>query len=174
MPVARAASSASESPVSNGARPGTCSAYSSLARSFVPITSTVSRSDAAAISSACSIARGVSTMAQREVWSGAPWAAIASTRARTSSADETFGTTIPSGPAAHAAARSSACHSVSAPLTRMVTSRRPYAPDAAAAHAASRAAGFASGATASSRSRISASHGIVFAFSSARSLEDGM
>src|SRR6478735_2652193 len=111
--------------------------YSSLARSFVPITSTVSRSDAAAISSACSIARGVSTMAQRDVWSGARWAAIASTRARTSSADETFGTTIPSGPAAQAAARSSACHSVSAPLTRMVTSRRPYAPDAAAAPAGS-------------------------------------
>ena len=39
----------------------------------MPITSTVSRSDAAAISSACSIARGVSTIAQSAVWSGAPW-----------------------------------------------------------------------------------------------------
>ena len=99
---------------------------------------------------------------------------MAEASARTSSADDTFGTTMPSGPAAQAAARSSACHSVSAPLTRIVTSRRPYSPEAAAAQAADRAAGFASGATASSRSRISASHGMDFAFSSARSLEAGM
>ena len=60
------------------------------------------------------------------------------------------------------------------PLTRMVTSRAPYSPDAAAAHAASRAAGLASGATASSRSRISPSQAIDFAFSRARSLDEGM
>ena len=99
---------------------------------------------------------------------------MAETSARTSSADDTLGTTMPSGPAAQAAARSSACHSVSAPLTRMVTSRRPYSPDAAAAQAAARAAVFASGATASSRSRIKPSQGIDFAFSRARSLEAGM
>ena len=80
---------------------------------------------AAAISSACNIARGVSTIAHKAVWSGAPCRSIAATRASTSSADETFGTTMPSGPAAHAAAKSSACHWVSAPLTRIVTSRRP-------------------------------------------------
>src|SRR5215210_7245747 len=51
VPVARAASSASDRPVSSGARPGTCSANSSLARSLVPITSTDRRSEAAAISS---------------------------------------------------------------------------------------------------------------------------
>ena len=69
---------------------------------------------------------------------------------------------------------SAACHSVPIPLIRMVTSRAPYSPEAAAAHAASRAAGFASGATASSRSRISPSQGIDFAFSSARSFDEGM
>ena len=50
------------------------------------------------------------------------------------------------------------------------------APDAkpAAREAACAAAGLASGATASSRSRISASQAMVLAFSSARSLDDGM
>ena len=106
--------------------------------------------------------------------SGAPCFSIAATSARTASAESTFGTTIASGPAAHAAAMSASCHSVSAPLIRMVSSRRPYSPDCTAAHAASRAAGLASGATASSRSRISPSQGIVLAFSSARSLDEGM
>ena len=140
----------------------------------MPITSTVSRSEAAAISSACSMAYGVSTIAQSLVCSGASWPAIASTRRSTSSAEFTLGTTIASGPAAHAASRSSACHSVSTPLTRMVSSRAPYSPEAAAAHAASRAATLASGATASSRSRISPSQAIDLAFSSARSLDEGM
>ena len=62
------------SPVSSGWRPGTCSAYSSLARSLVPMTSTASRSEADAISSACSIAYGVSTIAHSFVCSGAPCA----------------------------------------------------------------------------------------------------
>jgi hypothetical protein len=92
---------------------------------LVPITSTVSRSDAAAISSQCSIACGVSTIAQSSVRSGASKSAIASTSRRTASADPTLGTTIASGPAAHAAFTSSPCHSVSAPLTRIVSSRRP-------------------------------------------------
>ena len=126
------------------------------------------------MSSACNIAFGVSTIAQSLVCSGASLSAMASTSFRTASAESTLGTTIASGPAAQAAFRSSRCHSVSAPLIRMVTSRRPYSPDAAAAHAASRAASFESGATASSRSRIRPSQGIDFAFSSARSLDEGM
>ena len=140
----------------------------------MPITSTVSRACAEAISSAWSIASGVSTIAHNVVCSGASYDAIASARASTASALSTLGTTIASGPAAQAARRSSACHSVSAPLTRIVTSRAPYSPLAAAAQADSRAAGLASGATASSRSRMRASHGIDLAFSSARALDDGM
>ena len=49
-----------------------------------------------------------------------------------------------------------------------------HAADLVAAAAASRAAGLASGATASSRSRITASIGSVLAFSSALALELGM
>ena len=45
-----------------------------------------------------------------------------------------FGTTIAGGPAFATAATSSACHSVSSPFTRMVSSRRPYPPPATAAH----------------------------------------
>ena len=140
----------------------------------MPITRTVSRSLAEAISSQCSIAVGVSTIAHSVVRSGAPKVDRASTSARTSSAPFTFGTTIASGPAAHAARRSSSCQEVSAPLIRIVTSRVPYSPLATAAAADSRAAALASGATASSRSRIRPSHGIDFAFSNARSFEAGM
>ena len=120
-----------------------------------------------------STARGVSTIAQSAVRSGAPAASIARTSDRTSSAVLTLGTTMPSGPAAHTAARSSSCHGEPSPLTRMVSSRIPYAPEAAAAQASSRAGTFASGATASSRSRISPSTGRVLAFSRARSLDAG-
>src|SRR5690606_8326475 len=74
----------------------------------------------------------------------------------TSAAELIFGTTMPCGPALAACRRSASCHSVSSPLTRMVTSREPYSPEAAAAHTRSRASSLASGATASSRSRISA------------------
>ena len=56
----------------------------------------------------------------------------------------------------------------------MVSSRLPYSPDDAAATALGRAASLASGATASSRSKMIASAGIVLAFSSARSLAAGM
>ena len=139
----------------------------------MPITSTVSRSEADAISSACSIARGVSTIAQRRVRSGAPCRSIVSTRVRTAAAESTLGTTIASGPAAQAAARSSSCHAVPAPLTRIVSSRLPKPPDPAAAQADSRAPTFASGATASSRSRIRPSQGSVAALASARSLDAG-
>ncbi len=78
------------------------------------------------------------------------------------------------GPAAQAAARSASCHWVPIPLTRIVSSRRPYSPDAAAAQAFSRATSLASTPTASSRSRMRASTGSVLAFSRARSLELGM
>ena len=128
-----------------------------------------------AISSACSTATGVSTIAQSRVCSGAPGGLHGRDQSdaprRPSS---TLGTTIASGPAAAAAARSASCHCVPSPLTRIVSSRLPYSPDCTAAQAFSRAASFASGATASSRSRMSASTGRVFAFSSARSLELGM
>ena len=120
------------------------------------------------------IATGVSTMAHSFVCSGAPAASIAATSWCTSSALLTLGTTIAAGPALLAAAMSASCHSVPIPLTRIVTVRRPYSPLAAAAHAAFRADSFASGATASSRSRIRPSHAIDLAFSSARSLELGM
>jgi hypothetical protein len=141
---------------------------------LVPITNTVRRSEAAAICSACNMAYGVSTIAQSFVRSGASCAAIASTSRSTASAELTLGTTIASGPAAQAARRSSTCQSVSAPLTRTASSRLPYSPDVTAAQAESRAATLASGATASSRSRIRPSQGIDFAFSSARSLDEGM
>ncbi len=140
----------------------------------MPITRTASRSEAVAISRTLKIASGVSIIAQSRVWSGAPAHSSAVTSPRTWSAVSTLGTTIASGPAWAAATMSAECHSVLIPLMRIVSSRAPYSPDAAAAHAASRAAGLASGATASSRSRIRPSQGIDFAFSRARSLDDGM
>ena len=117
---------------------------------------------------------GVSTIAQIVIVSGAP---AASRRAEISSryaTELTFGMTTADAPEAAAAATSSAPHGVSSPLQRIVTSRLPYSPENAAATAFARAASFASGATASSRSKMSASHGIDFAFSSARSFDDGM
>ena len=69
---------------------------------------------------------------------------------------------------------SSANHSVSRPLTRIASSRLPYSPDCTAAATVARASAFLSGATESSVSRISASAGIVLAFSSARSFAPGM
>jgi len=76
--------------------------------------------------------------------------------------------------AAIAALRSSANHGVSMPLRRMNTSRVPKPPAFTVATTCSRAAAFASGATASSRSRMTPSTGNVFAFSSARAFEPGM
>ena len=92
----------------------------------------------------------------------------------TSAAESTFGTTIPDGPAAAAERRSSSAHSVSREFTRMVSSRSPYSPDAAAAATFSRAAAFMSGATESSVSKMMASVGRPLAFSSALSLAPGM
>ena len=174
MPAARAASSAVCRLGTIGARPGTCSAYSSLTRSLVPITKQLSRCDPRAIARASRMAIGVSIIAQSVVWSGAPYLSRASTSWATSAALLTLGTTTASGPACAAASRSASCHSVPMPLTRMVRVRRPYSPLDAAAAADSRAAGLASGATASSRSKITASIGSVLAFSSALALELGM
>ena len=126
------------------------------------------------MATASSMATGVSTMAQILVCAGAPPLTSPSTMACTSSAEFTFGTTTPAGPASAAAAMSSACHGVSRPFTRMVTSLLPYSPERTAAQTRSRASALASGATASSRSRMSASAGRVLAFSRARSLAPGM
>ena len=71
------------------------------------------------------MATGVSTMAQILVWSGAPPASRPCTMAWTSATELTLGTTTAAGPAWAAAAMSAACHSVSSPLTRMVTSLAP-------------------------------------------------
>jgi hypothetical protein len=93
--------------------------------SFVPITNTVARSDASAMSLASRIARGVSSIAQILTESGAPPASSCFSTAATSSTELTFGTTTAAGAACATARRSSAPHAVSRPLTRMVTSRSP-------------------------------------------------
>ena len=69
---------------------------------------------------------------------------------------------------------SSVPQGVSKALVRMTISRRPYPPALTVAQTNSRAATLASGATASSRSRISASAEMVLAFCKARSFEPGM
>ena len=89
------------------------------------MTSTASRSDAPAISSACSMATGVSSIAQSVVWSGAPAASRAATSWCTSAALFTLGTTTAAGPAAAMALRSASCHGVPMPLARMASSRWP-------------------------------------------------
>ena len=57
---------------------------------------------------------------------------------------------------------------------RISTSRAPNPPVFSASATCSRAAILASGATASSRSRMTASHGSVFAFSRARAFDPGI
>ena len=86
----------------------------------------------------------------------------------------TLGKRMASGPAAEAATRSSSPQGVCGPLTRMTTSRPPKPPARTASATCSRAATFWSGATESSRSRISASAGNVLAFAKALALEPGM
>ena len=76
------------------------------------------------------------------------------------SAESTFGITTAAGPAAAAAAMSSAPHGVSRPLQRMVSSRLPYSPEVARRRRPARERPvLASGATASSRSKMMASAG---------------
>ena len=89
-----------------------------------------------------------------------------------SSGPSTLGTTTKAAFEAATAAKSASAQGVPKPFTRIPSSRAPN-PSAAAATAASRAAGFMSGATASSRSSITTSAGRVRAFSIARALEAG-
>ncbi len=138
------------------------------------MTSTARRSDAVAISTAFSIAAGVSSIAQIIVWSGAPADSMSRSTAATSAALSTFGTTMPAGPAAAAERTSASCHSVSIEFTRIVSSRRPYAPLVTASATLSRATAFMSGATESSVSKMTASVASPLAFSSALSLAPGM
>ena len=145
----------------------------SRARSLVPITITDTRG-CAAISLASRIAVGVSIIAHTVIVLGAPAESSCAATSSTYPAEATFGTTTAEAVDLAIAARSAAPHCVSRPLQRIVNSRVPYAPEAAAAQAALRADSLASGATASSRSKMMQSAGSVFAFSSARSLAAGM
>ena len=138
----------------------------------MPITSTATRGWAA-IERTSKIAVGVSIIAQIAV-SDPPAASSAAATVSTSARLAIFGITTADGRAAPAAAMSSAPQGVASPLQRIVSSRPPYSPEPTAVAAAARAAGLASGATASSRSKMIASHGIVLALSSALAFEDGM
>ena len=120
------------------------------------------------------MAVGVSIIAQMSMLSGAPAAWRMEDTSSMPATEATLGMTTAAAPDVAAAARSSAPHGVSSPLQRMVSSRWPYSPEATAAHALARADSFASGATASSRSKMIESAGMVLAFSSARSLAAGM
>ena len=159
-------------------RPGAIFARVSLARSLVPITNAARRVStslaAAAMSRALSMASGVSIIAHTRIF----WSALMSTRRSATSsrwsALDTFGTSTASGLALATALRSSSHHCVSRPLMRTITSRAPKAPALTASETWRRAAAFASGATESSRSRMTASVGKVRAFSMARALEPGM
>ena len=154
-------------------RSALASARNSLSRSFVPITSTATRGCAASRRMS-KIAVGVSTIAQMRIVAGAPPASSSSeTRSRVA-VSATLGMTTAAAPERAAAARSSAPHGVSSPLQRIVSSRRPYSPDDAATTALARAASLASGATASSRSKMMASAAISLALARARSLAAGM
>ena len=178
MPWACAASRQRASHDTIGARPGTRRARVSLARSLVPMTKPASRVSESCASAASAlmlkIASGVSIIAQMRVlrshfMSSRRWPTRSSVSTR-----PTFGTRMPSGPAWAAALRSSACQGVSMPLTRMNTSRPPKPPAFTASATCWRACSLASGATASSRSRITPSTGRVRAFSMARAFDPGM
>ena len=141
----------------------------------MPITSTVRRSEAAAISSAWSMAYGVSTIAQSLVCSGAPVGhhRLHEGEHGVGAVDLGYDDRVRPGGArgGHVVGVPLGVGAVDADRELAAAVRRRWR---AAAHAASRAASLASGATASSRSRISPSQGRVLAFSSARSLELGM
>ena len=85
-----------------------------------------------------------------------------------------WGSRPPTAPAAPAAARSSAPHGVAARCSGSSARGRRTRPTSPRRRPARGRAALASGATASSRSKMIASHGIVLAFSSARSLAAGM
>jgi hypothetical protein len=84
-----------------------------------------------------------------------------------------LGSSTASGWAAATAARSASLHSLPAALIRITSSRVPKPPSRIAATAASRAAAFMPGATASSRSRMTTSHGRVRALAIARGFDAG-
>ena len=113
-------------------------------------------------------------MHQMVVFEGAPASFMIFSISWTCAALSTFGSRIASGPAFDAAIMSSLPQGVSRPFTRMMISRLPYSPDAALAQTIPRASTLASGATASSRSRMSASAAKLLAFSCARALEPGI
>ena len=120
------------------------------------------------------MAFGVSIIAQMRVRSGAPASRKVRAAAMIAPGPSTLGRRMASGPAAEAAMRSSSPHGVCGPLTRITTSRPPKPPARAAMATSPRAATFWSGATESSRSRISASAANVLAFAKALALEPGM
>src|SRR5262245_32860954 len=114
---------------------------------------------------------GVSSMARR---SGAANRSSSDTVRLTRSGVSTFGSSTASSGIAAAAARSALPRGVPSPLTLKTRPRPPYPPAARAAERDARALSLASGATASSRSKMSPSAGKVRAFSNARELEAGM
>ena len=125
-PSARAASRQSPRLATSGSRSGVCAAPSSLTRSFVPMTNPSSRGCAAATAPAFSIARGVSIIAQmRAALRRAVPLHQRRPRGWRSAGVSTLGRRIASGPAAQARARSASPHSVSSPLTRTRSLRRP-------------------------------------------------
>ena len=112
---------------SSGWRPGTCSAWSSLARSLVPITSTARRSDDAAISSALQHGdrrlehRPDLRVVGRAAGLEAPSRSGGTSSARVDLRDDDRGRARPW----RWRARSSSCHWVPMPLARMAISRLP-------------------------------------------------
>ena len=129
---------------------------------------------AAASARTLKIASGVSIIAQMRI----RLSALSSCRCcqiRSSCCGvDIFGTRIASGAALAAASRSSENQAVSIPFTRMKTSRLPKPPALTASATCRRAVSLASGATASSRSRMRPSAASVLAFSNARALEPGI
>lgn len=118
--------------------------------------------------------RGVSIIAQIARLSGAPAFSSTASAWRTVSALSTLGSSTASAPLVAAATRSSYPHGVPSALVRTRISRLPYPPSDSALTTFARASAFASGATASSRSKMRPSAGRPRAFSSARVLEPGM
>ena len=174
MPAARAASSDVCRLGRIGARPGTCSAYSSLTRSLVPITKQVSRSDARAMLSTSRIGdRGLDHRPEHGVVGRAVPLEGGDQLAHLGGAvdlgyDDRVGAGLRGGPEVVVVPLGADAVDPDGERTAAVLAARH------GRCAASRAAGLASGATASSRSKITASIGSVLAFSSALALELGM
>mmetsp|Transcript_6848 Transcript_6848/g.19183 ORF Transcript_6848/g.19183 Transcript_6848/m.19183 type:complete len:280 (-) Transcript_6848:155-994(-) len=152
---------------------------SSFARSTVPTTRHWTRGDAPAMLGALMTPSGVSIMHHRARSSGAPSSAARTSMARISSAVSTLGTSMACALLLLTAARSSACHSVPIPFTRITISLWRVCGSwvvkrSAASTAMSRAWGLSSGATASSRSRMTPSAASEGTLARARGFEAGM